>query len=354
MSDKHGQYKALYPVVGLDVSAANKYDPPNTDPYDEAKFLSHLNYFIFRLTLSKYRDMDAMYHAGLVARHNITAWGGYVAPKIGRANWKEQADAVATVLGQLRSEWGTALTPPMKIWVDVERRSLDPSVSHTKLSVTEWVRKYVDRLSSQWGEENLGIYTGLVWNELTYKTDRFKNLDLFHAQYNDYVPAPTTIARDWADHNNLVKKWKLWQWAAEGYKIDGLTSGKHVGVHSAYVDLGRWNGTEAEFEKHFGCKLFHYQGEVPPDPIPPIPEPPDPEPSGYPIGFVNTSNLASLWTHSEPNTLTSTRNGFIGHGQWVVIEDARSIPNWYLLKDSGQVKKWVYAPLIKILEEYTN
>ena len=231
----------------------------------------------------------------------------------------------------------------MGIYIDVERRSLDSSVSHTKLSVTNWLIKYTNRMAEAFGEENLGIYTGLVWNELTYKTDRFKNLRLFHAQYNDWITQPSRLARDWEEHNNLVKKWKIWQWAAEGFKINGDYPKYHVGVHSYYVDFDRWNGSVASFKAEFGVEPFVYSGEVPPDPYPPVPPPP-PVDVGFPIGQIATSG-GSLWTHSEPNLLASTRNGFLPNKTQVVIEDTSNDGAWLKLHDSDC---WVYAKLVDI------
>ena len=177
---------------------------------------------------------------------------------------------------------------------------------------------------------------------MTYKTDRFKNLPLFHAQYNDYITAPTSIPRDWAEHRNLVKKWKLWQWAAENYYIEGVKSGKHVGVHSSFVDFGRWNGTLDEFKKFFGVEPYVYDGVVPEPPIPPIPPEPEPDPFPY-VGRVKTGGY-TLWTHSEPNALVSTRNGYLPDGLDVVIKDKDNDGAWLQLRNADC---WVSAKYIE-------
>ena len=340
MAKAHGRYANLFPVNGLDLSAANRYD--DGQKYDEPKVLSHLGFFIYRISLSKYRDMDSPYHTQLVAENGIKAFGWYAAPKIGRTNWKAQVDKNVEIAEFFRKEYGTPLVPPMGIYIDVERRSLDKSVSHTKLSVTNWLIKYTNRMSDAFGEENLGIYTGLVWNELTYKTDRFKNLRLFHAQYNDWITQPSRLARDWEDHGNLLKKWKLWQWAAEGYKVNGTYPKEHVGVHSYFVDFDRWNGSIASFWGEFGVSPFVYQGTPPP--FPPPPAPPLPEDKGYPIGQINTKGY-TLWSHSEPNALVSTRDGYIGDGTQLVIEDTDNSGDWYKIHDSNS---WVSAKFLDL------
>lgn len=356
MADKHGQYSYNYQFNGVDLSAANRYDDPTTvDPaldgrhkYDEPKLLSHLNFFIYRLSFGKNRDMDARYHTSLVADNGIKPFGWYLAPRIGQANWQYQADKAVQYAEGLRQEFGTPLVPPAGVYIDVERKSLAIGMNHTKWSVTNWLVKYTNRLSQLFGEGALGIYTSQShWDELTYKTDRFKNLKLFVAQYNDWIPAPSRLPRDWAEHRHRDRKWNLWQWAAEGYKIDGDYSGKHYGVHSAYIDQVRFNGDVHDFKVDFGVLPYQHEGEVPPPEPPNIEPDPDPDPDEYVIGRV-TTNGKTLWTHSEPNVLVSTRNGYLPDRLDVLIDEQTNNGSWLKLRDANA---WVSAAYITILSE---
>ncbi len=227
------------------------------------------NFAILRYAYgNSYMDPNlAKYYRGLADRNVPVMAYHYLKPG---KSWQTHADTMASLLRDY---------PAVHAWGDLEE-----SGGLAKQELDSWSFKYWSRLETAI-EQMVGCYTSPGFlNKAMGLTSWLKWRPLWDAHWTTL--ANPILPLEWATPG---KPWTLWQWTSKG-------SGADWGVKSTYIDLNRFNGDAAAFEKTYKVKPANV-GATPPPPPPP---PPDPEPE--PVGVKYRVTVNTLNVRSGPGT----------------------------------------------------
>lgn len=268
---------------------------------DWPRFASKVNFAYLRAGYGNdYTDPRLTEYMRGCADHGIP-FGLYWYVKPGK-DWRKHADNFAAY-----EEMG-ALPPVMDV---EETGGLD------KQALAGWLEKLVNRYEEVSGRE-LAIYTSPgFWNSNLPMTNWAKNRSLWVAHWTG--AQQPTLPNEWVAINQ-PKTWTFWQWSAGGNK-----QGATYGVSSTDIDLNRFNGTAADFERRFGVPPHYSDGAPPVPPEPPAEELPE---------FVTTTAFA-LNLRWSPAVVTGNKFGVLPYGTKLKVIGQSG--DWYQI--AGYVHK---------------